>query len=141
MGDEKLKILEMLEKGTITAADAGRLLETLNPAPSRQKAPRSFFPQLRGKKLRVEVRGVSKGERVNVSFSVPLALAKYAGTMLSGVLPPEALRSLEAQGLSLEHLDLGDLAGTVETLEEELIHMDIGREGEGTDLRMRIYVE
>jgi hypothetical protein len=115
MSTERLKILEMVAEGKITAEDAARLLEKL--ADSNQSS--GFTGGGEGesivhrtgklKYLRVVVDS-EDGDKVNIR--VPLALVR-TGIKLSTMVPEDANRKLAEKGVDLSAL--GGLA------EEELI--------------------
>ena len=77
MNNEKKKILDMLEKGTITPADAAKLLECLGESQREETAlVRQSAQRMKGKKLRVQVEGsTEESEDLHVNVSVPLVLA------------------------------------------------------------------
>lgn len=73
-GEERMKILKMLEEGKIIADEAARLLEAVGEGGAGAEAPPG---KGRGKTLHVRVfKGGS--ERPNVNVNIPLSLAKWA---------------------------------------------------------------
>ena len=92
MNSEKQKILDMVERGTITPADAAKLLECLGETQREESdRVRQSAQRMKGKKLRVQVEGATgESEDLHVTVSVPLVLARYADNILSTCLPPSA---------------------------------------------------
>jgi hypothetical protein len=73
-GEERMKILKMLEEGKIKADEAARLLEAVGESGAEAEAPSG---KGRGKTLHVRVfKGGS--ERPSVNVNIPLSLAKWA---------------------------------------------------------------
>jgi hypothetical protein len=144
MNTEKQKVLDMLAQGWINADEAARLLERLDepgdlaslPADGESRTNR----QARGRKLRVQVKGfMEEGKKVDVDVGVPLALARYVDNLVASCLPEAANRELMKQGIDLRRLKIGQLADTLENLDEDIVNADINQEG--TDMKVRVYVE
>jgi hypothetical protein len=129
MSAETRKVLEMLEAGQISAADAEKLLEKLDQGASAGAEPQagresSSSPPQKLRYLRVLVEN-PKSEQVNVR--IPLAFLR-SGMMLLAVLPPRVNERLAEKGI-----DLSAIAGLKgEELEQALrdLHVNIdGPEG------------
>lgn len=143
MGKDKERILELLEKGEITAEEAARLLDCIQEETEREKPqPRaqSNAGQTKGKKLRIEVKGDTQDvKKVNVNVSVPLVLARYADQIIANCVPKSVGDELRTQGIDLSMLKLGELVDTIETIEEDIVNADILQDD--IDMKVRIYVE
>ena len=107
--DDRRRILGLLEAGEITANEAAELLEALQdagfPAPPPPPEPKGV-----ARSLRVNIRAAGAAEASTVTFSVPVALAKFAGKFI----PHEAKAQVEKQGIDLDEL-LGSLNGEFPT--------------------------
>ena len=127
MNNEKQKILDMLEKGTITPADAAKLLECLGESQREETAlVRQSAQRMKGKKLRVQVEGsTEESEDLHVNVSVPLVLARYADNFLSTCLPASAAEGMKAQGIDLRQLNLGAIVDVFEELEEDIVNVRV----------------
>ncbi len=149
MNNEKIKILEMLESGKITAQEAEQLLDALGTAPKKEAGqsggatieplspPR---PSKNGKKLRVYVVGkTEKDKNMNVNVAVPMALARLVDNVIENCIPAEALEEMKKQGVDLKAIRFGELVSTLEDLDEDIVHADIM--AEDSDFRVRVYVE
>lgn len=121
--DEKLKILKMVEQGTISSEEAHNLLEALESKPLDEKG--------KGKWLKVKV--VEQGtQKVNVR--IPIKLIKVlarAGGKININLPPEAQEKLAEKGIVLDNIkDIEKLNEIIAELEKEapfeLVNVDEG---------------
>jgi len=145
MTNEKLKILEMLQEGTITANDAARLLESVGEdkrsEPEKETAPEKPIGKqdAQSKKLRVEICGDSEGEDINVNISVPLMLARFADNIIENCLPEQVNDNLSDKGIRLKNLNLAEIIDTLETLDEDIMNVDV--KDDENDMTVRIYVE
>lgn len=140
MNSEKEKILDMVEKGTIGADDAARLLECLgeNEVKQNERVHESAV-RMKGKKLRVLVSGIAEGNKINVNVSVPLVLARYADNIIANCVPAAATSELQSKGIDLRGLNISAIVDTFEELDEDIVNVDVNEEN--TDLKVRVYVE
>jgi hypothetical protein len=164
--NETVKILEMIERGKITAAEGMELLKAIEqvepetsgesaaktvsePAPA-QEADRSQFVKLSEtprkiyKTLKIKV-FVEKDD-VNVNVNIPLNLVKIVGSMakdMTKFIPNDAKEKMEANGVDLTSIDFEKLIKALEdgTLEDpSLVDVDISSKEEGK-VKVNIYVE
>ncbi len=121
--DEKLKILKMVEEGTINSDEAHKLLEALESKPLDTKG--------KGRWLKVRV---FENGRQKVNVRVPLKLIRIlakAGGNFNINLPAEAREKLAEKGIELENIkDIEKLNEIIEALEKEapfeLVNVDEG---------------
>jgi hypothetical protein len=129
MSAETRKVLEMLQEGQISAADAERLLEKLDrganagsePQPGREP---SSSPAQKLRYLRVLVES-PKSEQVNVR--IPLAFLR-SGWKLLAVLPPRVNEKLAEKGIDLSALAALKGEELEQALRDLLVNVD-GPEG------------
>lgn len=133
MNEERKQILEMLAEGKITAADAERLLDKLESAPSADPNPPRKPGDARTLKwLLVQVDG-SDGDKVNVR--VPIGLIR-TGIKLGAILPKGASERIKASGFDLNELTkLAD-----DDLMEALADLQVDVNSDDGDV-VRIYCE
>jgi hypothetical protein len=136
MANEKERIIKMLEEGKISADDAAKLLSLLG-AEDEPKPKTSVNPALKGKKLRCIV-DIDGDENVKVNVALPLALAKIADGIITNVIPKEATRELEAQGINLTAINLAEIVDNLTDLDEDIVNVDI--DGDET-IKVKVYVE
>jgi len=124
MNEHRMKILEMLAAGKVTAAEADRLINALDKEPAALPAG-SAEPgsKPKPKYLRVVVEDHSKnGDPVQVNVRVPMQLLR-AGVKLAGLIPQQARvqvnDALREKGMQV---DLSSLKP--ENLEELVNHLD-----------------
>lgn len=122
--EERLKILNLLQEGKITAAEAARLLEALETSASAKPGARSGVgsnppyppsPVSGGKWLRVRVTDTNSGKtRVNVRL--PLNLVG-SGIRMGMRFAPE-IEGLDPNAL-MEWIQSGEMGQIVDVLDEE----------------------
>lgn len=140
MNSEKQKILDMVDKGSISGSDAARLLEALGETENQQnERVHESAVRMKGKKLRVLVNGLADGHKVNVNVSVPLVLARYADNILANCVPTAVDGELQKNGIDLRGLNISGIVDTFEELDEDIVNVDIDQEN--TQMKVRVYVE
>ncbi len=142
MNSEKQKILDMIDQGTVSAADGARLLECLTDTEEKeQERVQMTARRMKGKKLRVEVNGVDKGSKMHVNVSVPLVLAKYADNIIQTCVPQSAMEGMRKEGFDLKSLNIAAIVDVFEDIDEDIVNVEIAEPEENTDMKVRIYVE
>lgn len=139
-GDERSRVLGLLESGKISAEQAAVLLDAIAarsapPLPPSPPAPGGLpRPRPPAQLLRISVDADdASGETTRVNVNVPLKLARFAARFL----PKEARGELEAQGIDLNEL----LAGLGDELPDgPLVDIDASDEGGTKTARIRIEV-
>lgn len=149
MSEDRVRILNMLAEGKITAVEAERLLDALEsrtpeastapgPAPSAIKGDPTPLLNALPKFLHVKVDG-EEGEKVDVK--VPLALVR-SGLKLTSLIPPQAMDQINSQmaevGMSIDFTNFKpeDIDELIEALREMEVNVD-GKNGE----KVRVYAE
>ena len=131
MSQERDRILDLLAAGKITAEEAGRLLDAVDPRAAqagdrRLAAAAKTAPAAPPKFMYVKVVS-TKGDNVNVK--IPLSLVR-AGLKLTSLIPPQAMeqidKSMAEKGMSfdLKNLKPEDLEDIIESLREMEINVD-----------------
>ncbi len=132
MDENQKKVLDMLAEGKITADEAERLLNKLQGAGSRDRAPATAAtpaarpagePQGSGdppRFLRVVIES-SDGDNVNVR--VPMALIR-AGIKMGALLPEQARVEMAKHGVDLSEISNMDPDELVEALTELTVDVD-----------------
>ena len=88
---EKMKILQMLQDGTIRAEEAAQLLEALEGGKDEAPTPEG------GKVLKIKVSDQSSGE-VKVNIGLPLGVARF----LKDLIPASERARIENSGVDLD---------------------------------------
>ncbi|HEY1879664.1 MAG TPA: hypothetical protein VGG68_07020 [Caulobacteraceae bacterium] len=129
MTEDRMKILNLLAAGRISADEAGRLLDAVGHSPQPEVRP---IPAREGPKfLRVQVeqgRGAERDAK-HVNVRVPLSLLR-AGVRLQGILPQKARAQINAAlaqkgvDVDLDSLKSGQLESLIEGLAQTSIDID-----------------
>ena len=125
--DEKIRILEMVKEGKITAEEAEKLLTAMGNTSSAglsKNIGSGKASKVKGK-LRIIVDSVD-GEKVRIA--IPLRLSR----MVAGMIPSDALKDSNVDiNAILENLGEG-----IEDMDEDIVNID-----DGNGNTVRIYVE
>ncbi len=118
MQEERKRILNMLEKGKITADEADELLETLSSAPEEEAGFENKSSRAKSLKIRIEEAGEEK-----VDISIPLSLARS----FVDFVPENARAKMQERGIEiesvLEEADTED--GTLVNIQDGDEHVEI----------------
>jgi len=141
---EQQKILEMIEKGQITAAEGMELLEALNmtevtpiQAVETTKQSYKFF----------RVRVTSDNNSVNVNVNIPIRLLTTIGEIadrMTTMVPPDARKEMESKGIDISSVDFAKIVEEVinGTLEEpNIVDVDAWDESSQSMIKVRVYVD
>lgn len=127
MSDERLQILQMLEQGKITAAEASGLLEALKTGQSNNNGAAQAVWQAprKAKWMRIEVKE-RNGNRVHIKLPVPIIRAALRlgghfnmGGFDSEELGPDIMDALEAA------MTEGETGLLVDVVEDDGDHVQI----------------
>ena len=109
MSDDRLRILEMIESKTITAAEGADLLKAVdsNPSPELEKPKKQAFKMFKIKVLSAD------GDKVNVQ--IPLEFARVALKSGKGFMKIDQLDGMDIDlELILDMIDSGTLGKIVD---------------------------
>jgi hypothetical protein len=147
--NEQLKILEMIEKGQITAAEGMELLEALNiakePEPMKPAALTPSISKRNFKFLKVKV--TADNNSVNVNVNVPIRLlttiGEIAGKMIV-LVPADARKDMESKGIDITSIDFVKiieelLNGTLD--DPNIVDVEAWDEEHKAMVTVKIYVE
>jgi SHOCT-like protein len=149
MSEDRVRILNMLADGKISADEAERLLDALGSRAPEAGVPAGAAPSvIKGdptpllnalpKFLHVKVDGTD-GEKVDVK--IPLALVR-SGLKLTSLIPPQAMDQINSQmaasGMSIDFTNFKpeDIDELIAALREMEVNVD-GKNGE----KVRVYAE
>ncbi|SDH21113.1 SHOCT-like domain-containing protein [Desulfosporosinus hippei] len=145
MSSEKMKILEMVQEGKLTAVEGLDLLKAVDEGNSNKTSSQIFeqnFVKKEGERfLRVRVQG-EKTLKVNVN--VPLTLIRSASKLVvyaMSFVPADKKAELEKKGLDLTDLDIEGLARIIdESLDGKIVDVEVADPEEGR-IKVEVYVE
>ena len=136
MENEKLKILEMIQDGKISAGEGMELLKAIDDTAEKNPSNTS------GRFLRIRVNG-DKAKKVNVNIPLKLVkvFSKFAGFGMK-FIPEEARAEMEKKGINLSEMDIGELIQMIEQglVDEKLVDVDVDDPTEGR-IRVEVYVD
>ncbi|MDP4159356.1 MAG: hypothetical protein Q8911_06270 [Bacillota bacterium] len=140
MSSEKMKILEMIQEGKLTAVEGMDLLKAIEEETELMKKEPVRF-QAGDRFLRVRVVGEKKLKvNVNVPFSLIRSASKLVVYAMSFV-PADKRAELEQKGLDLQALDVEELVRLVEeTVDGKIVDVEVADPQEGR-IKVEVCVE
>ncbi len=143
--NEQLKILEMIEKGQITAAEGMELLEALHTAGEPEQTLVS--PALKHNYKFLKIKITSDNNTVNVNVNVPIRLLTAMGEVAAKMIvmiPADAQKEMERKGIDIKSIDFVKiieelLNGTLD--DPNIVDVEAWDEEHNTMVKVRIYVE
>ncbi|MGE5582454.1 MAG: ComZ family protein [Bacillota bacterium] len=139
MSDEKLRILEMIESGKLSAAEGLELLKALDePEPKPATAPSQLSKRFL--RVRIDSAGATK-VNVNVPLSLIKVASKFAGIGMK-FIPEEARLEMEKKGIDLSQINFEELLSLIEQglSDGKLVDIDINDPDEGR-VKVEVYVD
>lgn len=151
MSNEKMKILEMIQEGKLTAAEGMDLLKAIEEGSPREEVSQiaEFEPVKKEKVaatygdrfLRVRVVG-EKTLKVNVN--VPFSLIRSASKLIvyaMSFVPADKRAELEQKGLDLQALDVEGLVRIIEeSVDGKIVDVEVADPQEGR-IKVEVCVE
>jgi len=138
MQNEKEQILQMIEKGTITASEGMELLEALK---DNNNAEYPVNTKLTDRCLRVRVDNAKSKVNVNIPLSLLRVTSKLVNMGMK-YIPDEARSEMEKKGIDLTSIDLDELVELIDQglVDGKLVDVDTEDEESGRT-RVEVYVE
>lgn len=145
---EQQKILEMIEKGQITAVEGMDLLEALN-SPKKIESI-EISKTISGSKLNYKffkVTVTSDNNTINVKVNIPIRLLTTIGEIASKMttmVPADARKEMESKGIDITSIDFAKiieeiLNGTLE--DPNIVDVEAWDEEHKAMVKVKIYVE
>lgn len=148
--NEQLKILEMIEKGQITAAEAMELLNALknsqtDETPVLTSANPAVTDKPNYKYLKIKV--TSDNNSINVNVNIPIRLLTTIGEIaekMTVFVPDHARMEMEKKGINITDIDFARiikdlLDGTLD--DPNIVDVEAWDEEQKTNIKVKIYVE
>lgn len=147
--NEQLKILEMIEKGQITAVEGLELLEALNTTKDTETVLQVQTPPaaLRHNFKYLKIRVTADNNSVNVNVNIPIRLlttiGEIAGKMTS-MVPVDAQRNMASKGIDISSIDFAKIIeelinGTLD--DPDIVDVEAWDEEHNAMVKVKIYVE
>lgn len=149
MSSEKMKILEMIQEGKLSAVEGMELLKAIDEGNSYRSSSKIYDNDLVKKEIR------STGERflrvrvlgektLKVNVNVPLSLIRSASKLVvyaMSFVPADKRAELEQKGLDLNDLDVEELIRIIdESLDGKIVDVEVADPEEGI-IKVEVYVE
>ncbi|HEX3012038.1 MAG TPA: hypothetical protein VHQ70_08385 [Syntrophomonadaceae bacterium] len=136
MSDEKLRILEMIREGKVSAAEGLDLLQAIEQAGTgvtKAAAGERF--------LRVRV----NGDKTKVNVNIPLALIKVASKFTTAgmnFVPEQARNEMAKKGIDFSQIDFDELINLIDQglVDGKLVDVEVEDEKEG-HMTVEVYVD
>ena len=145
---EQQKILEMIEKGQITAAEGMELLEALNATKESEtvrKVETLTATKRNYKFLKIKVTSVNNS--VNVNVNVPIRLLTTIGEIadkMTNIVPADARREMESKGIDISNIDFAKIIEEVinGTLDDpNIVDVEAWDESHKAMVKVKVYVD
>lgn len=144
--NEQQKILEMIEKGQITAAEGMELLDALNMTKEAAMVPVVAVTQKHNYKF-FRIKVTSDNNSVNVNVNIPIGLLTTIGEIadkMTAMIPPDARKDMESKGIDISSIDFAKIIEEVinGTLDEpNIIEVEAWDESSKSMIKVRVYVD
>lgn len=144
--DEQKRILEMIEKGQITAAEGMELLSALNSSGEPENDLIPYDSAKRNYKF-LKIRITSDNNSVNVKVNIPIRLLTVLGGIagkMTNMVPKDAREELESQGIDITSIDFAKIieelmSGTID--DPSIVDIEAWDEEHNTTVKVKIYAE
>ncbi|ABX42781.1 SHOCT-like domain-containing protein [Lachnoclostridium phytofermentans] len=145
---EQQKILELIEKGQITAAEGMELLEALNVTKESETIHKVESVTTTKRNYRfLKVKVTSDNNSVNVNVNVPLRLLTTIGEIadkMTNVVPADARREMESKGIDISSIDFAKIIEEIinGTLDDpNIVDVEAWDESHKAMVKVRVYVD
>ncbi|MGC6173109.1 SHOCT-like domain-containing protein [Lacrimispora sp. 38-1] len=145
---EQQKILEMIEKGLITAAEGMELLDALNVTNESVPEQTTAITGAANRKYKfLKVRVTSDNKAVNVSVNVPLRLLTTIGEIadkMTAIIPEDARRNMESKGVNISNIDFTKIIEEIinGTLDDpSIVDVEAWDEASKSMIMVKVYVD
>lgn len=143
---EQQKILEMIEKGQITAAEGMELLDALNV--TKESVPDQTSISATNHKYKfLKVKVTSDNRAMNVHVNIPLRLLTTIGEIadkMTSVIPEAACRNMEAKGVNISNIDFAKIIEEIinGTLDDpSIVDVEVWDEDSKSMIMVKVYVD
>lgn len=135
MSQEKLRILEMIREGKVSAAEGLELLQAMESGGQEKQAGNSE------RVFRVKV----DGDKTKVNVNIPMRLVRVASKFVGlgmNFIPPEARSEMDKRGIDLSEIDFKELVDLIDQglVDGKLVDIEVDDPNEG-HMTVAVYVE
>ena len=135
MSQEKLRVLELIREGKVSAAQGLELLQAMESG--EQEKPTSNSDRV----FRVKV----DGDKTKVNVNIPMRLVRVASKFVGlgmNFIPPEARSEMDKRGIDLSEIDFKELVDLIDQglVDGKLVDIEVDDPNEG-HMTVAVYVE
>lgn len=145
---EQQKILEMIEKGQITAAEGMELLEALNATKVTEPIQKGEIVTTAKRNYKfLKVKITSDNNSVNVNVNIPLRLLTTISEIadkMTTMVPADARREMEAKGIDISSIDFAKIIEEIinGSLDDpNIVDVEAWDESHNSMVKVRVYVD
>lgn len=144
---EQQRILEMIEKGQITATEGMDLLDALKGVKASEPVIVENVKSSTRKDFKfLKIKVLAENGKVNVNVNVPLRLLTTIGEMstkMTAFIPADARKEMENKGIDITSIDFAKIIDEIlnGTLDDPtIVDVEVNDQENGT-VMVKIYVE
>jgi excinuclease UvrABC ATPase subunit len=145
---EQQKILEMIEKGQITAAEGMELLEALNATKATEPIQKGEIVTTAKRNYKfLKVKVTSDNNSVNVNVNIPLRLLTTISEIadkMTTMVPADARKEMEAKGIDISSIDFAKIIEEIinGSLDDpNIVDVEAWDESHNSMVKVRVYVD
>lgn len=145
---EQQKILEMIEKGQITAAEGMELLEALNATKVTEPIQKGEIVTTAKRNYKfLKVKVTSDNNSVNVNVNIPLRLLTTISEIadkMTTMVPADARKEMEAKGIDISSIDFAKIIEEIinGSLDDpNIVDVEAWDESHNSMVKVRVYVD
>ncbi|CUX30116.1 hypothetical protein BN3590_00677 [Clostridium sp. C105KSO15] len=145
---EQQKILEMIEKGQITAAEGMELLEALNATKATEPIQKDEIVTTAKRNYKfLKVKVTSDNNSVNVNVNIPLRLLTTISEIadkMTTMVPADARKEMEAKGIDISSIDFAKIIEEIinGSLDDpNIVDVEAWDESHNSMVKVRVYVD
>jgi len=143
MGSEKMKVLEMIQEGKLTAAEGMDLLKAIEEGNTERNTEEKIHPAISPADRFLRVRVVGE-KMLKVNVNVPFSLLRSASKLVvyaMSFVPADKRAEFEKKGLDLQAFDVEEFVRIVEeSVDGKIVEVEVTDPQEGK-IKVEIYVE
>lgn len=137
MSQERLRVLELIQEGKVSAAEGLELLQAIESGDKDAKPPTENHDRA----FRVKV----DGDKTKVNVNIPMRLVRVASKFVGwgmNFVPPEARSEMDKRGIDLSEIDLNELVDLIDqgVVDGKLVDVEVDDPQEG-HMTVAVYVE
>lgn len=146
--NEQQRILDMIEKGQITAAEGMELLNAIHDTKESEPQQNFEIPSTARRNFKfLKIKVSSDQKTLNVNVNIPIRLLTTIGEIadrLSTLIPADARQAMKDHGMDVSSIDFAQIIDDIldGTLDDPtIIDMDAWDETHKAMIKIKVYVD